>query len=63
MTPSRSILITSVRESLVKLQDNGVTFKKTYCDSPLCVPSRAALLSGEAGPVSKQFPNISGFLE
>ena len=38
-----------VGESLIKLQDSGVTFKKTYCDSPLCVPSRAALLSGKAG--------------
>lgn len=29
-----------------KLQDDGTTFEKTYCDSPICVPSRAALFSG-----------------
>ena len=31
---------------MIQLQESGVTFKNAYCDSPLCVPSRAALLSG-----------------
>ncbi len=28
------------------LSQNGVCFKNTYCSSPLCVPSRAGLLTG-----------------
>lgn len=29
------------------LAENGVTFENTYCNSPLCVPSRASLTSGK----------------
>jgi len=32
--------------NIAKLQDAGTTFARTYCDSPLCVPSRAAIFSG-----------------
>jgi choline-sulfatase len=30
-----------------KLAQNGVTFTNAYCNSPLCVPSRSSMLSGQ----------------
>ena len=38
------------------LADNGVVFDAAYCPSPLCMPSRSALMSGKMklkGPLVK----------
>ncbi|MFN8523274.1 MAG: sulfatase-like hydrolase/transferase [Chloroflexota bacterium] len=33
--------------NLQKLADRGVVFENTYCNSPLCVPSRASFMTGK----------------
>lgn len=30
-----------------RLADEGVVFESAYCNSPLCAPSRAALMTGQ----------------
>lgn len=32
--------------NLERLAESGVTFERTYCNSPLCAPSRASLVTG-----------------
>ncbi len=32
---------------LATMADNGVLFEQTYCNSPLCAPSRASLMTGQ----------------
>ena len=46
--------------NIEKLQKSGTTFSKTYCDSPLCVPSRAALLSGRKNNKIEAWNNFKG---
>lgn len=33
--------------NIQRLADNGVLFENTYCNSPLCVPSRASFMTGK----------------
>ena len=47
-------------ENIEKLQEAGKTYENTYCDSPLCVPSRAALLSGRQNHVIEAWNNFKG---
>ena len=47
-------------ENIEKLQEAGRTYENTYCDSPLCVPSRAALLSGRQNHVIEAWNNFKG---
>ena len=32
--------------NIQRLANNGVLFENTYCNSPLCVPSRASFMTG-----------------
>lgn len=38
--------------NIEKLQDEGTTYQRTYCDYPICCPSRTALLSGRRNDVT-----------
>ena len=38
-----------------QLKNDGVSFKRTYCASPICVPSRASFFTG-------RYPNNNGSL-
>ena len=42
------------------IKDNGITYSRTYCDYPLCVPSRAALLSGRKNNAIEAWNNFKG---
>ena len=33
--------------NIQRLADRGVLFENTYCNSPLCVPSRASFMTGK----------------
>ncbi|CAG5110033.1 Oidioi.mRNA.OKI2018_I69.chr2.g4484.t1.cds [Oikopleura dioica] len=46
--------------NLEKLQRAGTTFTRTYCASPLCVPSRAALFSGRHIHKTESWNNFRG---
>lgn len=37
----------SLTPNIDKLADEGVVFESAYCNSPLCAPSRAALMTGQ----------------
>lgn len=40
-----------------RMAENGVIFENTYCNSPLCVPSRSSMLSGLMPHKTKIFNN------
>ena len=43
------------------LADNGVVFQNAYCNSPLCAPSRASMLTGRLPSQIKAFDNAADF--
>lgn len=47
--------------NLDRLAENGVVFDNAYCNNPLCVPSRASMLSGRLGSTIDIFDNGSEF--
>ena len=46
---------------LDRLASEGVVFESAYCNNPLCVPSRASMLSGRLGSTIDIFDNGSEF--
>lgn len=58
--------------NLRRLGEEGVTFERAYCPSPLCVPSRAAMMTGllpsgngaydNAGDFPSSLPTIAHYL-
>jgi len=44
------------------LADNGVVFQNTYCNSPLCAPSRASMLTGQLPSQINAYDNAADFL-
>lgn len=44
-----------------RLADEGVVFESAYCNSPLCAPSRAALMTGKLVSNNKVFDNAAEF--
>lgn len=46
---------------LQSLADNGVVFQNTYCNSPLCAPSRASMLTGKLPSQIRAFDNAADF--
>lgn len=47
--------------NLDRLAAEGVVFENAYCNNPLCVPSRASMLSGRLGSTIDIFDNGSEF--
>lgn len=47
--------------NLDRMAENGVVFDHAYCNNPLCVPSRASMLSGRLGSAIDVFDNGSEF--
>ncbi len=47
--------------NLDRLAERGVVFENAYCNNPLCVPSRASMLSGRLGSTIDIFDNGSEF--
>ena len=43
--------------NLMRLAGQGVRFDNAYCPNPLCVPSRAALLTGKHGRTTGIYDN------
>jgi choline-sulfatase len=43
------------------LADNGVVFQNAYCNSPLCAPSRASMLTGRLPSQIKAYDNAADF--
>ena len=43
------------------LADNGVVFQNSYCNSPLCAPSRASMLSGQLPSQTGAYDNAADF--
>ena len=58
---------------LDQLADQGVTFDAAYCNSPMCVPSRASFLTGRyaheigvwdnSGRIRGEFPTFGSYFE
>lgn len=44
------------------LANNGVVFQNAYCNSPLCAPSRASMLTGQLPSQIKAYDNAADFL-
>lgn len=44
------------------LADNGVVFQNAYCNSPLCAPSRASMLTGQLPSQIKAYDNAADFM-
>jgi len=44
-----------------KLAEDGVVFQNTYCNSPLCAPSRASMLTGQLPSQIAAFDNAADF--
>ena len=59
--------------AMKELSQKGVTFTQAYCDSPLCVPSRMAFMTGRkvhrigvwdnGAPLSSGIPTIAHYLD
>lgn len=47
--------------NLDALAGQGVVFDRAYCNSPLCVPSRASMLTGELPSTIEAYDNASPF--
>lgn len=58
---------------LDRLAREGVTFERAYCNSPICVPSRASFLTGRyvheigvwdnSAPLKREFPTFGSYFE
>ena len=46
---------------LTALADEGVLFENAYCNSPLCAPSRAAMMTGQRASRTGTFDNAAEF--
>ncbi|MBT3388372.1 MAG: sulfatase-like hydrolase/transferase, partial [Desulfobacula sp.] len=47
--------------NISKLADEGVTFENAYCNSPLCAPSRASMMTGQLASQIGAYDNSSPF--
>jgi len=48
--------------NISSLADNGVTFKNSYCNNPVCGPSRASMMSGQLSSKVGCYDNAGEFL-
>ena len=51
----------SLTPNIDKLADEGVVFESAYCNSPLCAPSRAALMTGQFISRNAVYDNAAEF--
>jgi choline-sulfatase len=51
----------SLTPNIDKLASNGVVFESAYCNSPLCAPSRAAMMTGQFISNNSVFDNAAEF--
>jgi hypothetical protein len=49
--------------NLDRLMKNGIVFTQAYCVSPVCGPSRAAVLTGLRPETSKVYGNVGTYLD
>ncbi len=60
---TRSVIDNPVVDTpnLERMADEGVTFERAYCPSPLCVPSRAAMMTGTLPSENGSYDNAGDY--
>ena len=52
----------AVTPNMQALADRGVTFLNSYCNNPVCGPSRASMMTGQLSSVVGCYDNAGEFL-